>query len=238
MWLSRLALDVRSPSVRRAQSDVNALHQHVLAAFPSGAPSDAPRRAFGVLFRLDRTREGSLLLLIQSTEKPDLNGFARDGWLAPAELDGVSENPAVKAVDLSGLSAGQVLRFRLRANPTKKVDTKSGPDGRRRNGRRVVLTSEAERRAWLDRKGLQHGFRILDAAQAGRGVAELIDVSEGRATGYRLEAPEGHRTMTFGSALFDGRLQVTDAALFREAVSFGIGSGKAFGFGLLSIAPG
>jgi CRISPR system Cascade subunit CasE len=36
--------------------------------------------------------------------------------------------------------------------------------------------------------------------------------------------------------LFSGRLEVTDAALFRDALAKGIGSGKAFGFGLLSIA--
>ena len=36
--------------------------------------------------------------------------------------------------------------------------------------------------------------------------------------------------------MFDGRLVVTDAALFRQTLVQGIGSGKAFGFGLLSVA--
>jgi len=32
-------------------------------------------------------------------------------------------------------------------------------------------------------------------------------------------------------------LQVTDAEKFRESLKTGIGTGKAYGFGLLSIAP-
>jgi CRISPR system Cascade subunit CasE len=35
---------------------------------------------------------------------------------------------------------------------------------------------------------------------------------------------------------FEGDLEVTDAAAFRAALAQGIGSGKAYGFGLLSIA--
>ena len=39
------------------------------------------------------------------------------------------------------------------------------------------------------------------------------------------------------SVLFDGRLRVTDSTAFQKALSCGIGPAKAFGFGLLSIAP-
>ena len=55
----------------------------------------------------------------------------------------------------------------------------------------------------------------------------------------RRPAPEssaGHR-LTFASVLFEGVLEVTDAERFRQALEQGIGSAKAYGFGLLSIAP-
>ena len=39
------------------------------------------------------------------------------------------------------------------------------------------------------------------------------------------------------SVLFEGLLQVTDPDAFRQTLIRGIGSGKSFGFGLLSIAP-
>ena len=54
-----------------------------------------------------------------------------------------------------------------------------------------------------------------------------------RVTGRR----DGQR-LSFGSVVFDGRLEVTDADSFREVLANGIGSGKAFGFGLLSVASG
>ncbi len=41
---------------------------------------------------------------------------------------------------------------------------------------------------------------------------------------------------TFQGVLFEGSLQVVDAEAFRKALAHGIGPGKAFGFGLLSVA--
>lgn len=43
--------------------------------------------------------------------------------------------------------------------------------------------------------------------------------------------------ITFASVLFEGLLRVTNPDAFRSALEMGIGSGKAYGFGLLSIAP-
>jgi len=42
--------------------------------------------------------------------------------------------------------------------------------------------------------------------------------------------------MTFSSVVFEGRLKVVDRVLFLESIKNGIGSGKAYGFGLLSVA--
>jgi CRISPR system Cascade subunit CasE len=41
----------------------------------------------------------------------------------------------------------------------------------------------------------------------------------------------------FGSVMFDGLLRVSDPDVFRLTLQKGVGSGKAYGFGLLSIAP-
>lgn len=238
MYLSRLVLDVRSGAVRRWLSDVDQLHRDVLAAFDRAPSSEAPRATLGVLFRLDRQRDGRLLLLVQSNEKPAWHRLPT-GVLARADaLDEAFDNPAVKDLDaqLDALKEGHILRFRLRANPTKKVDTKTGPDGKRRNGRRVALTSEADRLAWLRRKGEQHGFELGSVEQSGR-VPDVLDVSEGRSVGHRPGAAEGQGRLTFGSCVFEGTLRVTRLVDFRQALATGIGSGKAFGFGLLSVAP-
>jgi CRISPR system Cascade subunit CasE len=238
MYLSRLILDVRSGAVRRWLSDVDHLHREVLAAFDRAPSSEAPRATLGVLFRLDRQRDGRLLLLVQSNDKPAWHRLPPGVLIRPDALEESFENPAVKDLEaqLAGLHEGQILRFRLRANPTKKVDTKTGPDGKRRNGRRVALTSEADRLIWLKRKAEQHGFELGSVSQSGN-VPDVIDVSEGRSVGSRQNAPEGQGRVTFGSCVFEGTLRVKRLADFKTAVVSGIGSGKAFGFGLLSVAP-
>lgn len=54
-----------------------------------------------------------------------------------------------------------------------------------------------------------------------------------KVAGYRAATGD----LTLDSALFEGRLRIIDLAAFHHALEQGIGSGKAYGFGLLSIAP-
>lgn len=53
-----------------------------------------------------------------------------------------------------------------------------------------------------------------------------------------LQVPNNNEPLklTFGSVLFEGVLEITDAERFQKTLQAGIGSGKAYGFGLLSIA--
>jgi hypothetical protein len=71
----------------------------------------------------------------QSAAEPDWAYLPPDYLLSPP--DGQA-NPAVKPIDAAyaRIEAGAQYVFRVRANPTCKVDTKSGPNGERRNGRR------------------------------------------------------------------------------------------------------
>jgi len=222
MFLSLLRLEPRSASVQRDIRDPHFLHRTIMRAFPDIIDPEVKARAyFGVLYRLEMDRRrGRILLYVQSRIEPDWS------FLPPDYLvnDGMP-NPAVKSVEraYASLREGRVLRFRLRANPTRKIDTKSGPNGERRNGRRVPLSGVDAQVEWLARKGEQHGFQLLQATIAATGAAELVQsYSTGR---------------TFQGVLYEGRLVVRDAERFREALANGVGPGKAYGFGLLSIAP-
>ena len=108
--------------------------------------------------------------------------------------------------------SGQGLAFRLRANPTVK-----------REGKRLALKAEKELLEWLQRKGEQHGF------------AARIDQLNREAPFEKIRLRE-ERQATLHSVQYDGILVVTDPSKLLEAVESGIGSGKAFGFGLLSLA--
>ncbi|PJF22968.1 MAG: type I-E CRISPR-associated protein Cas6/Cse3/CasE [Phototrophicales bacterium] len=118
------------------------------------------------------------------------------------------EAPQVRHVQ-PVVQQGQVCRFRLQANPTVK-----------RDGKRHAIYQEDALFTWLVRKGQQHGFTF-----------DQLDVRAAK-LGKRFGKK---RSQTWHVVQFDGVLKIIDAAAFNEALINGIGSGKAFGFGLLSI---
>lgn len=225
MYLSRLLLNPKSRHVVRDLADCQALHRTVMSAFPPATSPERARAQFGVLYRLDQDRRHHrLILLVQSLVSPDWSRLPQDYLAAVPDL----ENPAVKPVAhlYEGIAPNTVLAFRLRANPTRKIDTKTGPDGRRRHGRRVELVREEDQVAWLKRKAQEGGFEVL--AVRVRGFTK----EEGRKPG-----PSGS-ALTVAGVLFEGHLRVTDPRKFLEhSLVRGVGPGKAYGMGLLSLAP-
>lgn len=116
-------------------------------------------------------------------------------------------------------------RFSLLANPTKKVRV-DNPDGsRKKNGRRMPLVQREELVAWLQRKAASGGFCFDPAG--------LRTIPRGREFFYCDRTARGTHT----AVEFLGELTVTDLAQFRATVAAGIGSAKAFGFGLLLLSP-
>ncbi len=206
MYLSRLLLDLRDRKVQRALEDPYRLHQAILHAFPPDAPGGGGR----VLFRVEPEREdGRARVLVQSALRPDWASEALREHLPLARFD------QPKELSLA-LSAGQLLRFRLRANPTRRSQEKRLP----------VLGEEAQV-AWLRRKMEGAGFELVAARQ----------YDEGMRHGSRRRAEE-ERRMTFVSVLYEGAIRVAMPDRAIAAVQGGIGSAKAFGFGLLSVARG
>ena len=228
MYLSRLALDPQDRDVRRDLADVHRMHRTVMSAFPPVAEPGRARAELAVLHRLDANpRTGTIVLLVQSRVRPDWDHLP-EGYLAAA---GPWDNPATKSVAaaMAALRQGQTLRFRLRANPTKKIDTKTGADGRRRHGRRVDLRTEPQQLEWLARRAGQAGFGLLPV-HPGSGIpAVRVGVGE------KLLGQD--RRLTLVGVLFEGLLQIADPDRFRQALKAGIGPGKAFGCGLMSVAP-
>lgn len=228
MILSRLALNPRSRDVVRDLADCQEMHRTILSAFPQA--SGPARAQFGVLFRIDYPQGRAPLLLVQSRERPDWSKLPRLYLARPFDIKDVSEAYA-------SLKSDATLRFRLRANPTRRIDTKSGPDGRRRNGKRVELRTEAQQIEWLRRKGAAHGFEVL-SVRASNDVPNVRVNDEGKSRGYRANGNAGDKSpLTFASVVFEGLLRVTDLGAFKAALEQGIGPAKAYGFGMLSIAP-
>jgi CRISPR system Cascade subunit CasE len=228
MYLTRAFLDPKSRDVRADLRSPESLHKTVMRAFPDDA-GPSPRGAHGILHRLDQDRGDRLVLLIQSRTKPMTKRWP-DGYLLELGRDldlafsNVGENPAIRSVEAerAALNPGRRFAFRVRANTTRKVDTKTGPDGVRRHGRRVPVRGDEERLRWFARHAEAAGFAVVDGQ---------VRITEITGSGGR-----GGKSVTVGGALFEGILVVRDASLFRTALESGIGPAKAYGFGLLSIA--
>lgn len=110
------------------------------------------------------------------------------------------------------LDVNNRYRFRLFANPTVT-----------RNGKRFGLVSEEAQVSWLLRQSERAGF-MLEAA--------LVTGSE------LIRSQKGDTRISLLKVCFEGLLRVRDPALLTQAVHAGIGPGKAFGCGLLSLALG
>jgi CRISPR system Cascade subunit CasE len=187
-------------------------HQAAWECFP-GRPTDA--RDF--LTRLDRCPQGFRLLIVSSQPPTRPDSCPPDRWQS-------REIPP----DYFKRSR---YAFQLRANPTKKVINPDKPkvvrpDGRldrNRNARRVPLRQSAELAAWLERKAAAGGFTV---------EAENLRVIPEGQDHFNLGRQHG----AHASVEFRGTLSVTDPAKFHQTFVTGIGSAKAFGFGLLVIA--
>lgn len=229
LYLSQLSIDGRCREARRDLSDCHALHERVLHAFPDAPEITAARDHYGVLYRVE-SLDGGAVVLVQSRELPNWSclpaGYLREPSPEPKRID----------VAYARIVPGQELVFRLRANPTRRISSRNISEDARWHGKRVELRREEDQLAWLKRKGEAAGFQLLAVrASTAEGSTPLdVRVIEGA---RQVTGKHGERELRFGAVLFEGRLRVTEADAFRRALEVGIGSGKAFGFGLLSVAP-
>ena len=208
VFLSRLALDPRSRRVRSELQSPYELHRTLSCAFArrETSPEDEKRAlaAARVLFRVDGMDEWNrAIVLVQSRTEPVWDGLT-------ALPDYFAEPAAVREFAVA-IPQRARFAFRLRANPTVK-----------RDGKRRGLYREEEQLAWLQRKGLENGFRLESATS----------VCEAR----MLRSRRGDSIVEHLAVRFDGVLVVEDAALISEAIAAGVGAAKGFGFGLLSLA--
>lgn len=111
------------------------------------------------------------------------------------------------------------FRFQLCANPTVKRKQEG-----RKNGTRTAIYTPDELTAWLQRKGQQGGFTVEDhSLQIEPPINQPF---------YKNGCKGNHKRVEFR-----GVLQVTDPERFKTTFNNGIGSAKAFGFGLLVLQP-
>lgn len=206
--LARITLNPRSRDVHHDLRDHTALHRRVSALFPDQG-GNSPRTVHNVLYRLERELSGASLL-VQSTAIT----VNRNALPANYMANGIDYRELTPLLDWA--TPGRTVRYRIDAHPLKTEFVRG------QRGRRVSLTGEAAL-TWWERK----------AADAGLTPHLVLDTPQPPVLATRGEKKRAHLAVT----RFDGIATVTDPGALRQAITTGIGQGRAFGVGLLSIAP-
>ena len=236
LFLSCLHFDPNNRVAATNLSRPYELHRTLLQAFPNKDRCGPGR----VLFRtepLQPMRTSGVPVIVQSEKEPDWTKACR---YFPKGL--LLAKPKHRDLPTT-FQVGTVLKFRLRANPTvRRARLPDGTRDERKKRPRHPLYREEDQLAWLIRQGERHGFEPVASdktdwfdTEASCAQYELIIIDEGTMlTGKKTNTGVSRHH----SVMFEGRLIVTKTTHFSRAIQGGIGPGKAFGFGLLSVAPG
>ncbi|MEV0609515.1 type I-E CRISPR-associated protein Cas6/Cse3/CasE [Polymorphospora rubra] len=220
MYLTRFQINPARRNARRLLSSPHAMHAAVRAAFP--VVEDYERADTRTLWRLDTTATATVHLYIVSPGRPDLTHLVEQaGWPTTDEAWITRDYDGL----LGSLRPGQQWAFRLTANPThsgrKTADAKET--------QRFGYLREPEQVDWLARRAERNGF-ALASQHDGRPNVKLH-------RRHTQTFKRGMGSVTLTTATYEGILQVVDTDSFRRALTGGIGHAKAYGCGLLTLAP-
>ena len=213
MYLTRMELDVNKRDTRKALMSPNLLH----GAIESSFPGERERR----LWRIDKF-QGRYDLLLLSARIPELTKMVKQFG---KEESGPPWQSKSYDTLLERIHSNRIWQFRLTANPTKSVKS---AENEKRGAVHAHITPEHQTQWLLDRCEA-HGFSV--------DPEEVMVISSQWQRFYK--GSERKHPVTLLSVTFDGILTVTDEVRFRQTLVEGIGRGKAFGQGMLTVmGPG
>ncbi|WP_371096318.1 type I-E CRISPR-associated protein Cas6/Cse3/CasE [Streptomyces sanglieri] len=236
MYLTRFRVNTGRSDARQLLGSPHRMHGAVNMSFPTppSREGSAPR----VLWRVDRNATSETLLYIVSPTRPDLTGLVQQaGWPA-------SDEPGWTTFAyedfLAALQTGDTWGFRLTANPVHNIRHEYVKEGERT--KRAAHRTPRHQMEWLLKRQEQAGFEIVEKPVERRllpegDACELIVRDQVPMRFRRPPAKAGKNDVQLTRVTFDGRLRITDTALFRRTLTHGLGKAKAYGCGLMTLAP-
>ncbi len=212
MYLSRMKLDLTKRETLKALTDPGRIHGAVERSFPGERRRN--------LWRLD-TLNGGFYLMILSPQRPDLTS-------AVDRFGDTAAEPPFETKDydplLGRIHAGMNLHFRLTANPVNSVGNR--PAGSDVSERGIVMAhiTPTHQKNWLAKRSEKNGFSLTESE---------YDVTGSR--WYKFRHRDNTSPVTLLSVTYEGSLTVTDAELFRHILVNGLGKGKSYGMGLMTV---
>ncbi|MEM6253159.1 MAG: type I-E CRISPR-associated protein Cas6/Cse3/CasE [Cyanobacteria bacterium P01_D01_bin.156] len=207
MFLSQLILNDHARKVRRDLGNAHELHRQIMQAFPDEAEQHTPDA-------WNPRHEWNILFRQESeSNKILVQSAVEPNWSKLPKGYLQQENTKSIAYDANNFEPGKVLQFRLRANPSKRD---------KETRKTVGYFKQQDQLAWLQRQSDRNGFRLHGA--------DIIPSPNvfGR--------KKGKSPIRITTALYQGILEVTDSGAFIQALCQGLGRGKSYGCGLLSVA--
>lgn len=224
MYISRVPIEASDLRSLRLVGSPYRMHAAIERCFGEDAVREGEEGR--ILWRLDDRGGDASWLYVVSPEAPDLGVIAGQCRVTP----GVPYESKDYAPVLGMLAEGQAWQFRLKANPCHRVGHDRVRDARHDvSGTIQGHVTVEQQEAWLLERCGRHGFDVVHDMDGNA----VMRVSQRRRERFR----RGDATVTIATAVFDGVCVVTDAALMRQTLGFGIGRAKGFGCGLMTIAP-
>jgi len=252
-YLSRIRINPRRAAAQTLLRDPRALRGAVLHGLPDDPLAER------VLWRLDTDNPYRPHLFVLTRTKPDWSHLVESaGW---PEADGENARVADYRPLLDRIRTGDNYAFRVTANPVQNTSTPDKPTatqaaysaaGGRRSFRIGHRTAGAQL-GWFLSRTEKWGFTIpqVDDEVAAPGVDAPVSGGEEEqsASDVRITARNrvsvgkgrpnrgGSASSTLHVVTFEGRLEVSDAERLTATLLAGIGPAKAYGCGLLTLAP-
>jgi len=179
----------------------------------------------GFLFRIDPQPGSKAVILVQSAIAPNWQYAFQNTPLMPF---------IQMREETRSFTIGERFRFRLEANPTKRLREGSlHPNGEKINsqwvGKRVPVPTD-QMDDWLTRRATGSGFLVEKITNFVPGYAFVGKSSHSIKENLPRSLKDQLRAVRY-----EGILEVTDSDKMTGTIISGIGPAKAFGFGLLSL---
>jgi CRISPR system Cascade subunit CasE len=247
-YLSRIRINPLREKSRLLLANPHAMHGAVMYGVPDGPTEQR------ILWRVDADDPRRPLLYVLTKTRPDWSHLVEQaGW-----PDAEGEHAAVRdyAPLLAQIAVGREFAFRLTANPVQNTSNPDKPseiqqaranDVKRRSFR-IGHRTAAQQLNWFLSRTASWGFEVPPARTdpAAPELELFADHDSPAPREVRITARErrsflkknaGGNPVVLTMATFEGRLRVTDTALFTDRLLGGIGPAKSYGCGLITLAP-
>jgi CRISPR system Cascade subunit CasE len=235
-YLSRVWLNPLRTQTQRMLRDPQVLHAAVL-----GGLSRQPVRE-RVLWRVEQEESPYRVdVLVLSESQPSWEHLVEQGGWPSADEPQALVRPYEPL--LRRVVPGAQFAFRLRANPVSATRLPDKPSAAqqqsltsvaRSRGVRVPHRTVAHQLAWLTDRVEKWGFEIPETEA---GFPDMRLIARKRLVFGRRTGGDGGRRVVIETATYEGRVRVIDEASARRSLLSGVGHARAYGCGLITLAP-